>query len=183
MLRELFSKDRGLEMARPGDATGVQTGDGTDIARFPLQGRHVCPFCGSVNETMEGPCPQCTMTNTAETRKATKSRIGPWYVLQSRNPAAPGMRYETLLGFVRKGRVKARSIVRGPTTHQLWRFACQVKGLSREFGLCYRCGGSIEKDAQLCPQCNRLQDPPADPDVFLEGMATQPSPAADGAAP
>ena len=146
-------------------------GQGMGGGRYPLEGRHVCPFCGAVNETMEGPCPNCTMTNTADTRKATKSRIGPWYVLQSRNPAAPGMRYETLLGFVRKGRVKARSIVRGPTTHQLWRFACQVKGLSREFGLCYSCGGSIEREAQLCPQCNRLQDPPPDPDVFLEGQA------------
>ena len=153
-----------------------------DAGRYPLEGRHVCPFCGAVNETLEGPCPQCTMTNTAETRKATKSRIGPWYVLQSRNPAAPGMRYDTLLGFVRKGRVRARSIVRGPTTHQLWRFACQVKGLSREFGLCYSCGGSIERDAQLCPQCNRLQDPPVDPDVFLEGQPAQPA-AAEGGAP
>lgn len=160
-------------MPRAGDVTGMPgasaLGQGVS-GRYPLEGRHVCPFCGAINETMEGPCPQCTMTNTAETRKATKSRIGPWYVLQSRNPAAPGMKHETLLGFVRKGRVKARSIVRGPTTHQLWRFACQVKGLSREFGLCYSCGGSIERDAQLCPQCNRLQDPPADPDVFVEGQ-------------
>ena len=163
-------------MPRGGDVGGMDpaggaAGLGQGGARYPLQGRHVCPFCGSVNETMEGPCPQCTMGNTAETRKATKSRIGPWYVLQSRNPAAPGMKYQTLLGFVRKGRVKARSIVRGPTTHQLWRFACQVKGLSREFGVCYSCGGTVERDAQLCPQCNRLQDPPADPDVFIEGQA------------
>src|SRR5437868_6610295 len=92
------------------------------------------------------------------------------------------MKYETLLGFVRKGRVKARSIVRGPTTHQLWRFACQVKGLSREFGLCYSCGGSIERDAQLCPQCNRIQDPPADPDVFVDGQ-TGAAAEAPGAAP
>ena len=163
-------------MPRGGDIGGMDPAGGAaglsqGAARYPLQGRHVCPFCGSVNETMEGPCLQCTMGNTAETRKATKSRIGPWYVLQSRNPAAPGMKYQTLLGFVRKGRVKARSIVRGPTTHQLWRFACQVKGLSREFGVCYSCGGAVERDAQLCPQCNRLQDPPADPDVFIEGQA------------
>ena len=178
-------------MPRAGDVTGVEGGAaglGQGLGgRYPLEGRYACPFCGAVNETMEGPCPNCTMSNTAETRKATKARIGPWYVLQSRNPAAPGMRYETLLGFVRKGRVKARSIVRGPTTHQLWRFACQVKGLSREFGLCYSCGGSIERDAQLCPQCNRLQDPPADPDVFVEGQGGIPSdvpvPAAPAVAP
>src|SRR5205085_5633004 len=129
-MREFFGDDKG-HMERTGDP-GNETQPGAGPAglgrgfagRYPMEGRYVCPFCGAVNEAMEGPCPNCTMTNTAEPRKATKSRIGPWYVLQSRNPAAPGMKYETLLGFVRKGRVKARSIVRGPTTHQLWRFAC-----------------------------------------------------------
>lgn len=185
-MQGVSSEGKGLDFSRIGDMTAADpaagAGAGQGIGgRYPLEGRHVCPFCGTLNETMDGPCPQCTMSNTAETRKATKSRIGPWYVLQSRNPAAPGMRYETLLGFVHKGRVKARSIVRGPTTHQLWRFACQVKGLSREFGLCYSCGGSIEHEAQLCPQCNRLQDPPADPDTFLEGQGA--SPAAANARP
>lgn len=129
---------------------------------------HVCPFCGSLNDSAEAACPRCTMENTPQTRKATKARIGPWYVLQTRNPAAPGMKFDTLMAFVRKGRVKSRSIVRGPTTHQLWRFASQVKGLSREFGLCYSCGGSIEKTAKVCPRCNRLQDAPPNPDALLE---------------
>src|SRR5689334_11976813 len=53
--------------------------------------RHVCPFCGSLNASPVGACPKCTMENTPATRKATKARIGPWYVLQTRNPAAPGM--------------------------------------------------------------------------------------------
>ena len=109
--------------------------------------------------------------------------IGPWYVLQRRNPAAPGMRFETLLSFVRKGRVKPQSVVRGPTTHQLWRFASHVKGLSREFGLCYSCGGSISPQAQVCPQCNRLQDPPPAADSFLEvPVGEQPASAAAAAA-
>src|SRR5207244_3410636 len=56
------------------------------------------------------------------------------------------------------------------TTHQLWRFAAHVKGLSREFGICYSCGGSIDRAASLCQHCNRSQEPPADPDVFIEGQ-------------
>lgn len=146
------------------------TVDEAQEIRDTIVGRQVCPFCGAVTEQQEGPCPRCTMENNPASRQATKSRIGPWYVLQTRNPAAPGMRFDTLLGFVRKGRVKAKSIVRGPTTHQLWRFAAHVKGLSREFGVCYSCGGGIEKAADLCPHCNRSQDPPANPDVFLEGQ-------------
>jgi hypothetical protein len=141
---------------------------GAEGIRDTLRGKHVCPFCGSVNDSDQGTCPRCTMENSAATRKATKTRIGPWYVLQTRNPAAPGMTWETLVGFVRKGRVKPRSIVRGPTTHQLWRFAAHVKGLSREFGICYSCGTSVESAASVCRTCNRLQDPPPNPDALLE---------------
>jgi hypothetical protein len=153
-------------MARDIDAAGA---DAAHEIRDALAGRHVCPFCGAIRDEAEGVCPRCTMENTASTRQTTKSRLGPWYVLQTRNPAAPGMKFDTLLAFVRKGRVKARSIVRGPTTQQLWRFAAHVKGLSREFGVCYSCGDSIERSATVCPHCNRLQDTPANPDVFLEG--------------
>ena len=83
-------------------------------------------------------------------RKATKLRIGPWYVLQNRNPAAPGMKWETLLNFVRKGRIKPQSVVRGPTTINCG-FAAHVKGLSREFGVCYSCGGSMVRRRRISP--------------------------------
>ena len=142
-----------------------------------LDGKQACPFCGSVSERSASPCARCGMDNTPEARKATKQRIGPWYVLQARNPAAPGMRFETLLSFVRKGRVRARSVVRGPTTHQLWRFAAHVKGLSREFGMCFSCGSVMETTANICPQCNRLQEPPVNPDVLLENDSEESSPA------
>lgn len=150
---------------------------GAEAIRDGLRGKYVCPFCGSVNDSEQGMCPRCTMENSAATRKATKTRIGPWYVLQTRNPAAPGMTWDTLLSFIRKGRVKPRSIVRGPTTHQLWRFAAQVKGLSREFGICYSCGSGIEANASLCPTCNRLQEPPPNPDALLEASRDAQMPA------
>lgn len=165
-MRSLFVEDS-VDMGRELETIGS---DAAAEIRNAVEGRYVCPFCGAVREQAEGTCPRCTMESTAATRQATKSRIGPWYVLQTRNPAAPGMKFETLLTFVRKGRVKARSIVRGPTTHQLWRFAAHVKGLSREFGVCYSCGEGIEPTANICPHCNRLQEPPVNPDVFLEAQ-------------
>lgn len=140
----------------------------------PVENR-VCPFCGSINEVQESPCPRCGMEDSATTRQATKARIGPWYVLQSRNPAAPGMRFSTLLALVKRGQVTAHAVVRGPTTHQLWQFAGDVKGLSREFGLCWSCGEKIETSASLCPHCQRMQEPPAYPDMLLDGGAP-PSP-------
>ena len=146
-----------------------------NVIREGLSGKAVCPFCGSQNAiaansttNSQGPCPRCTMEDTAATRQATKARIGPWHVLQTRNPAAPGMRYATLLALVNKGQVTARSVVRGPTTHQLWRYAAHVKGLSREFGVCYSCGESIDKTASHCPHCDRAQEPVGNPDALLE---------------
>jgi hypothetical protein len=78
------------------------------------------------------------------------------------------MNFDTLMVLVQKGRVTARSIVRGPTTGQFWRHAARVKGVSRLFGLCWSCGGDVAKTARACPACKRLQEPPEDPDVLLE---------------
>ncbi len=161
--------------------------------RDAVSAKQVCPFCGSQNippannaNGSSGPCPRCTMEDSAATRQATKARIGPWHVLQTRNPAAPGMRYATLLALVGKGQVTARSVVRGPTTHQLWRYAAHVKGLSREFGVCYSCGEPIGKTASHCPHCDRAQEPAGNPDALLETrepvVAAQPAAVAMNAA-
>src|SRR5439155_22788747 len=93
---------------------------------------------------------------------------GPWHVRQVRNPWAPGMRFDTLLALIKRGQVTRESIVRGPTTYQLWKRASEIKGLSREFGLCYSCGAEINTQANVCPGCNRLQEPPVNPDVLVE---------------
>src|SRR3954469_4843868 len=78
------------------------------------------------------------------------------------------MKFETLLALIKRGQVTKDSIVRGPTTHQLWKRASEVKGLSREFGACYSCGADIDTQANLCQHCNRLQEPPANPDALGE---------------
>jgi hypothetical protein len=133
--------------------------------------RHVCPFCGTLNTEAEGlPCIKCTLINTPQTRRVTKGRIGPWYVLQPRNPSSPGMKLDVLVGFVHKGQVTARSIVRGPTTHQFWKYAAHVKGLSREFGLCHSCGADIATESIVCAHCGKSQEPPEQPDALLEPL-------------
>lgn len=136
--------------------------------RRALRGKHVCPFCGTQRETDVGACLHCSLEDTPTTRSATRGKLGPWYVLQSRNPSAPGMNFATLMVLVQKGRVTARSVLRGPTTGQFWRYAAKVKGVSREFGLCWSCGGDVAKTARACPGCKRLQEPPLNPDVLLE---------------
>ncbi len=166
-------------MTRASDSSTSPAAASADAA----QDGHVCPFCGLTREITDEfdpatPCPRCTLADTAATRSATKARIGPWHVRQVRNPWAPGMGFDTLLALVKRGQVTRDSIVRGPTTHQLWKRAGEIKGLSREFGICYSCGGEIGTQANLCPNCNRLQEPPLNPDVLLEGrepVAPQPA--------
>jgi hypothetical protein len=144
------------------------TAAGAQQVRRAMKGKHVCPFCGTQRETDVGPCAHCSLEDTPTTRSATRGKLGPWYVLQSRNPSAPGMNFATLMVLVQKGRVSARSVLRGPTTGQFWRYAAKVKGVSREFGLCWSCGGEVAKNARACPACKRLQEPPLNPDVLLE---------------
>ncbi|MEA2734041.1 MAG: hypothetical protein QOE14_492, partial [Humisphaera sp.] len=164
---------------------------GASSSPQPLDGLnndgHVCPFCGLTRDITEdfdpsAPCPRCTLADTPTTRNATKARIGPWHVRQMRNPWAPGMRWETLLALIKRGQVTKDSVVRGPTTHQLWKRASEIKGLSREFAVCYSCGGDIDTQANLCGHCNRLQEPPANPNVLVETreVGNQP-PVADAA--
>ena len=138
-------------------------------ASASVTGVQVCPFCGTVSDRVDEACRRCTMENTALTRQATRARIGPWYVMQARNPAAPGMKCSTLLALIRKGQITPKSVIRGPTTHQFWRFAARVKGISREFGVCFSCGTRLDSKSSECPRCGKSQELPANPDTLLEG--------------
>jgi hypothetical protein len=131
----------------------------------------ICPYCGRAAADSPGPCPNCGMQDTPTTRAATTARVGPWFVRQERNPGAPGMNFATLLSLVRKGQVTRESVVRGPTTQQLWTLADRVKGLSREFGTCWSCAEDISRGTNLCPHCQKLQEPPLDPNTLVEGKA------------
>gem|GEM_PF-4225245 len=129
-----------------------------------------CPFCGHARTEAVGPCPRCTMEDTPTTRAATAGRVGPWFVLQRKNPTAPGLRYSVLLSLVKRGLVTADSVLRGPTTQQLWRRATQVRGVARTFGVCWNCASSVGAESTKCVRCGESQDPPADPDLFLDGV-------------
>jgi hypothetical protein len=155
-------------MTRSYDAIPEEADRTAEINKPSAPVMSVCPFCGAISEKNDGPCPRCKMDNSALTRQATRARIGPWYVMQSRNPSAPGMKCNTLLALIRKGQITPRSVVRGPTTFQLWRFAARVKGISREFGLCYSCGAELQRTSTFCPRCSRSQELPPNPDGLLE---------------
>jgi hypothetical protein len=155
-------------MTRSFDTIPNEMDHSSEVPKPPPQVMSVCPFCGAISEKNDGPCPRCKMENSALTRQATRARVGPWYVMQSRNPSAPGMKCSTLLALIRKGQLTPRSVIRGPTTFQLWRFAARVKGISREFGLCYSCGSEVQRTSTFCARCSRSQELPPNPDALLE---------------
>ncbi|MEM6314039.1 MAG: hypothetical protein AAF743_08125 [Planctomycetota bacterium] len=128
----------------------------------------ICPFCAALRPAVETElCPRCRLPDTPATRTATSARLGPWFVFQRRNPAAPGMNWATLRELIEQGRVKPRSVVRGPSTGQLWVQASKARGVSRLFGKCWSCGADITPSTELCPHCQADQLPPGDPDALL----------------
>jgi hypothetical protein len=132
----------------------------------------LCPFCGNFHTDIGRPCRHCGTEDNTAARAAARKRVGPWFVLQSKNLAAPGMSHQALLAQIRGGLVTDRSVIRGPATGQLWRLAGKVRGISREFGTCYGCNGDLYPADPVCPHCQRPQSLPADIDA-----AAEPSPA------
>jgi hypothetical protein len=117
----------------------------------------LCPFCGAFNSDVSRPCATCRREDTVAMRDSLRQAVGPWFVLHPEEPAAPGMSFEELQERVRRQAITSRSVVRGPTTGQLWRLAARVPGLSREFGICYACGGDVQPGDTRCPHCDRNQ--------------------------
>ncbi|HTW93557.1 MAG TPA: hypothetical protein VMD30_02110, partial [Tepidisphaeraceae bacterium] len=173
-------------MELPADSVNEDSADSTAGAASPSAaasdspppgaGRCVCPFCGKIHSRSEPACPQCKMENTAANRAAARTRAGPWHLLIAATPNAAGIKWDALLEMVAKGQITLRTVVRGPSTNQLWRFAGRTRGLSREFGICYGCGRAISRTTEICPECQRWQLPPADPDALLEDHEEQGKP-------
>lgn len=129
----------------------------------------VCPFCaGNRSRQRQEKCPRCGLTDTPATRQPTSQRLGPWFYYQPRNPAAPGMNWATLCELIASSKLNRNSIVRGPTSGQMWVLAERCRGVSRELGLCWKCQARIGKSAETCDTCHAVQTLPADVDRLLD---------------
>ncbi len=112
----------------------------------------LCPYCG---HTQANPvrCEQCKGLFEPFSRKATQIAMGPWFIRDSANPFRPGCSYETLKRQIEMGRVKATSILRGPTTRQFWSVARNVPGVAHLVGSCHRCNAKVDPKDKRCPSC------------------------------
>ncbi len=121
----------------------------------------LCPYCGHA-QAGGRQCARCRGLFEPLSRQATQNSMGPWQVRDESNPFTPGCSFETLRALVARGRVRADSVVRGPTTHQFWRRADETPGLSHFFGQCHACRATAHADDRVCSHCGESFAAPTD---------------------
>ena len=123
----------------------------------------ICPFCGHTQRPAER-CQDCGTAFDAAARKATIARMGPWFVRDPERSFLPGCTYDALRELVQEGRVGRYTIVRGPTTRQLWTVARHVPGLAHLLGYCHACDAPVNPDDEGCYHCGASFTAPEDGD-------------------
>lgn len=111
-----------------------------------------CPLCGET-QYEQSVCKQCGGALDPDGLLLAEASFGPWYVRDEENPFAPGMTYDLLIQRIRDEKVHHYSLVRGPTTRQLWIVAKRVPGIAHILGRCHQCDGHVDSTSRACPFC------------------------------
>jgi len=112
----------------------------------------ICPFCGETQPETDR-CRACRSGLDRAARRRLANSMGPWFVRDEDRPFVPGISYEALVGAVERGEIDRFTIVRGPTTRQLWTIAKRVPGLAHLLGWCHGCGTTVDADDHGCYAC------------------------------
>jgi hypothetical protein len=112
----------------------------------------LCPYCGH-KQPLAPACRECRGRFDAWSLQATQNDMGPWFVRNSARPHFVGCSYATLLALVRAGEVGRDTVVRGPSTRQLWTVARRAAGLAHLFGRCHACQGPVTIESPVCGDC------------------------------
>lgn len=120
----------------------------------------MCPFCGLERSGGGGAvCEGCGVEDTPIARRRAQNAMGPWFVRGGGSggggaeAASVPRSFAWVVGEIDAGRVVAESVVRGPTTGQLWRFARSVPGVAVYVGRCHGCGALADRVEAVCPSC------------------------------
>jgi hypothetical protein len=112
----------------------------------------LCPYCGH-KQPLAPACRECRGRFDAWSLQATQNDMGPWFVRNSARPHFVGCSYATLLALIRAGEVGRDTVVRGPSTRQLWTVARRAAGLAHLFGRCHACHGPVTAESPVCGAC------------------------------
>jgi len=122
-----------------------------------------CVYCGQVIDRGADRCPHCRTSYSFAVRKASREVVGDWFYLDARNPSGRGVTFETLIKMIEKGRIRAESVVRGPTTHHDWMYAAETPRLAKYLGLCPHCFAPAKPEDTYCTTCQlNMNERPAD---------------------
>src|SRR6187549_3939346 len=113
----------------------------------------LCPYCGHTQTSPER-CESCGGRFDMLSRRATQISMGSWFVRDPKRPFLPGCTYEVLKMRLAAGKIKALTIIRGPTTRQFWSVARNVPGVANLLGYCHKCGAAVEPTDKKCGVCS-----------------------------
>ena len=113
----------------------------------------VCPICGEPQQETST-CKVCGVSLKPDGLLLAEGSIGPWWIRDDKTPFCPGMTYDHLADMVTRGDVAGHTILRGPTTRQLWTVASHVQGIAHLLGRCHRCDAHVKPSSRSCDGCN-----------------------------
>ncbi|MEE2912763.1 MAG: hypothetical protein VX436_03055 [Planctomycetota bacterium] len=112
----------------------------------------VCPICGETQRETSVCC-SCETSLDPNGLLHAEGAVGPWWVRNEEQPFCPGMTYDHIVAMARKGEFERHSLVRGPTTRQLWTVARHVPGIAHILGRCHKCDAHVSPKTRPCPEC------------------------------
>lgn len=121
----------------------------------------LCPYCGDAQKPALA-CRSCSGSFDRWSLAATQNDMGTWHVRDSSRPHFIGLSQEAIIAAIRAGEIGMNSIVRGPTTRQLWTLARRAPGIAHLFGRCHACQAPVAPAAPTCGGCGTVPSTPAD---------------------
>lgn len=112
----------------------------------------ICPFCGHTQRPGEC-CQDCGADFAPAARRGLIEAMGPWFLRDSERPFRPGLSYASIVELARLGDIRKYTILRGPTTRQLWTVARHVPGVAHLLGYCHACDGPVNTTDPGCRHC------------------------------
>ncbi len=113
----------------------------------------VCPICGET-QPETNVCVVCNTLLEQEGILLAEGGIGPWWIRNEDLPFRPGITYEQVVDLAKMEKIQLHTLMRGPTTRQLWKIARRVRGVAHLLGRCHNCGEHVDSNARQCESCN-----------------------------
>lgn len=121
----------------------------------------LCPYCGHAQYGGDR-CQDCNGLFEPLSRRATQLAMGPWQIRDKNNPFRPGCCFDVVKKMAASGKIKAHTVMRGPTTRQFWSVARNVPGVAHLIGYCHACGHHVSPTDAKCGDCNTAFVEPRD---------------------